>query len=120
MKPLRMPSKKNGTVLVDFIVASSLAMLASGSIIWLVLHLWVYNFVNTEAFYLARAGLYGNTYVCQPSESLVSKIWVYRKYFCSGGSVNSQYTIFPELFRSSNDQPEVMRQTPRFTVHLER
>lgn len=120
MKPLRMLNKKSGIVLADLLVASSLIMLSTICVIWVILHLWVYNFVNTEAYYLARASLYGNTHLCRPAETLISNSWVDRQHICSGARVETRYKIFPGLFSISKDQSELTRKSHQFTLHLER
>ena len=68
MKPSRKLNKKTGVVLVDFIVAASLVALVTLSIVWLIVHLWVYNFLSLESYYLARSRLYGNTQSCESSK----------------------------------------------------
>ncbi len=98
MKPLKTPiSKKSGVVLVDFVTVAGLALTFTITAIWLVLHTWSYSYLNTEAFYLARASLYGNAHMCQHAESLVSQKWIKRTIYCHKTGVSMSYHLLPDI-----------------------
>lgn len=97
-------------VIVDFVVASTLVLLASATIFWVVMHLWAYNFLNLESYYLARSRLYGNTVSCGSADAVVSQTWIKRYRYCFGTNVYTNYELLPEH----------LPQTGSFSLTLER
>lgn len=98
MKPLKtLINKKSGVILVDFITVAGLALVFTLVAVWLALHTWSYSYLNTEAYYLARASLYGNAHMCAPADHLVSQKLIKRRVFCQSSGASMNYHLLPDI-----------------------
>ncbi|MEZ4813735.1 MAG: hypothetical protein R3A80_00815 [Bdellovibrionota bacterium] len=102
MKPLKTrTNSQKGVVLVEFLQGATLILILSLLVMGCVLHLWTRSYLKAEAFFMARAALYGNLDSCEASTHLLSEKWTSRSYFCTGSSVHLQYKLLPKLSEKS-------------------
>ena len=83
---------RSGAVLIEALMGAGLVVVAVSFAGILTFQAWAKTFATTEAYFLARAHLYGRS-ICEPASGLVNQAIIRRQVFCQKSTVTTRYSI---------------------------